>query len=156
MDLNLPVGYFPFDYFWILGMLAVVMGTIYLRNSWKKIVEVQPELRKGYDQLLLGYLVFFNIPWIVMGIGMIFGGIPSSLSFFKPRNGSIFILAFYISIVLLWILGAWWLYFKGGAEFLIEHPGSMNSTFNSPKQVKFFYAVTLVFGIVAMILMWSW
>lgn len=35
-------------------------------------------------------------------------------------------LAFYLSIFVLWVLGIFWICFRGGAEYLVNHPGVVN------------------------------
>jgi hypothetical protein len=109
MPFNKPIGFFVFDYAWILFILVTVLNASILRVRSSRIVKEHPELQNGYDQLFKGYLLYMNIPWVVMGIGMIFGGVPSTLSYFAPRHGNLFVVAFHVSVVILWLLGIWWL-----------------------------------------------
>jgi hypothetical protein len=89
-----------------------------------------------------------------MGIGMIFGGVPSTFTYFAPRHGNLFVIAFYISLVTLYLLGIWWIYFKGGAEFLVKYYGSLYRKYQSPLLVKTYFGISLLGGIVAMAVMW--
>ncbi len=150
----MPVGNFIFDNAWILFIAVTVFNAFYLKARSQKIITKQPDLQEGYDQLFKGYLVYMNIPWAVMGIGVLFGGVPSTLSFLRPRDGNIFVLAFHASIVILWILSIWWLYFKGGAEFLVKYPGVFTQDIKSPTFLKFIFGVMLAGGIMGMVFMW--
>lgn len=58
-----------------------------------------------------GYLVWMNLPWVVMGVGCTIGGIPSAS----------------------YIFGAYWLFFKGGAGMLVRYPGVFNRPITSPR-----------------------
>jgi hypothetical protein len=90
-----------------------------------------------------------------MGIGVLFGGVPGVFGFFNPRDGNIFVLAFHATVVILWILSIWWIYFKGGAEFLVKYPGVFNQDIKSPILLKVLFAVMLIGGIFGMAFMWS-
>jgi hypothetical protein len=144
-----------FDNFWVLLILASVFNAFYLKVRSKKFIEKQPELQEGYDQLFKGELIYLNIPWMVAGIGMVFGGVPSFFSYFTPRDGNLFVWAFHVTIIILWVLTIWWIYFKDGAEFLVKYPGVFNQDIKSPTLMKILFGVMLAGGIVAMIYMWS-
>src|SRR5688572_25505898 len=113
-----------FHNFWIFLIFATVFNAFLLRIRSKRIILEQPELQKGYNLLFKGYLIYMNIPWVVIGIGIVFGNVPSFSSFFRPREGHPFVLAFHGSIIFLWALSIWWFYFKNGAEFLANYPGA--------------------------------
>lgn len=144
-----------FNYFWVLLIFASVFNAFYLKIRSKKFIEKQPELQEGYDQLFKGELIYLNIPWVVAGIGMIFGGVSDFFSFFRPRDGNLFVIAFHLTIIALWALTIWWIYFKSGAEFLIKYPGVFNYDIKSPVLMKILVGVMLAGGIMAMISMWS-
>src|SRR5688572_26838298 len=113
------------DNFWIFLILATVVNAFLLKIRFRKFIDEQPDLQDGYDKLFKGYLVYLNIPWIVMGGGMVFGKVSSFFSFFRPMEGNPYVLAFHITVIFLSILSVWWLYFKGGAEFLAKYPGAL-------------------------------
>jgi hypothetical protein len=151
----MPVGNFIFDNGWVLFILITVFNSFYLKARSQKIIVEKPDLQEGYDQLFKGYLTYLNIPWVVMGIGVLFGGVPGVFGFFNPRDGNIFVLAFHATVVILWILSIWWIYFKGGAEFLVKYPGVFNQDIKSPILLKVLFAVMLIGGIFGMAFMWS-
>jgi hypothetical protein len=151
----MPVGNFIFDNGWVLFILITVFNSFYLKARSQKIIAEKTDLQEGYDQLFKGYLTYLNIPWVVMGIGVLFGGVPGVFGFFNPRDGNIFVLAFHATVVILWILSIWWIYFKGGAEFLVKYPGVFNQDIKSPILLKVLFAVMLIGGIFGMAFMWS-
>jgi hypothetical protein len=60
--------------FWLIA-IAITFANAYLLWSRSKVeVERHPELRAGYGRLLRGYLIFLNLPWLVMGLGILVGG----------------------------------------------------------------------------------
>ncbi len=99
------------------------INVLYLKVHSRQHIRQRPELAAGYRRLIRGYLFWGNLPWIVMGVGLELGGLSSIFSFFRPRDGNPFVLAFFLVVIELWILGFWWLFFARGAEFLVEHPG---------------------------------
>jgi len=157
MPLDQPIGFFIFDYAWVLFILIIVLNAFILKIRSKKFVKNNPELEEGYDRIFKGYLIYMNIPWVIMGVGMLLGGVPSTFSYLTPaRISSPFIIVFHATIVILWILSIWWLYFKDGAEFLVKYKGVFNRDFQSPMVIKVFFGIALIFGIAGMIFMWSW
>jgi hypothetical protein len=154
MSFDKPIGFFVFDYAWIFLILVTTINALVLKVHSSRIVKEHPELQGGYDQLFKGYIIYMNIPWAIMGIGMVFGGVPSAFNFFTPRHGNIFVIPFHASIVILWFLGIWWVYFKGGAEFLNKYKGIFNRDF-SANFIKVYFGVCLIGGILGMIVMWS-
>ena len=156
MSFNEPIGFFVFDYAWIFFILVTVLNAVILKARSSKIVRGRPELQDGYDQLFKGYLLYMNIPWVVMGIGMVFGRVPSTFSYFAPRHGNFFVIAFHVSIVILWLLSIWWLYLRGGAEFLAQYTGAFNRRVRSPLFIKMSFGLSLLGGIAAETVMWRW
>jgi hypothetical protein len=140
---------------WVLFILFTIINAYQLKARTKKFIEQQPELQEGYDQLFKGYLIYMNIPWIVMGFGILLGGVPDVFSFLRPREGNLFVFAFHVSILALWALAIWWLYFNDGAEFLVKYPGALNRNIESVKSIKYYFAACLMGGVLGMILMWS-
>jgi hypothetical protein len=156
MSFDKPIGFVVFDYDWIFLILVTLINAFILKARSSKVVCKHPELRDGYNQVFIGYLVFLNIPWVVMAIGMLVGGVPSSFSYLRPREGNAFVIAFHVTIVILWLLSIWWVYFKGGAEFLVKYKGVISRDIQSPTTIKFYFGLALLGGIFGMIYMWSW
>lgn len=149
-----------FKYFWVLGIFGTVVNAVIFKSRSKKYSVELPERKSGYDKLFKGMLLFGNIPWLIMGFGIIFGFTDGVFDYFNPRLMNPIVLFFHLVIVILLILSAWWIYFYRGAEFIEEHPGFFQvkvlfSRINpSAKQIKWFFPLTLIGGIGGMILMW--
>ena len=154
MSSDQPLGFFVFDYAWVLFILFTCIQAFRLKARSSNIVDEHPELQKGYDQLFKGYLFYLNIPWVIIAIGMLFGKVPSTYSFLRPRDGNPFVIAFHLAIVMLWVLGIWWVYFKGGAEFLVKYKGLFNREVTS-SFIKFYLGACLLGGVLGMVFMWS-
>lgn len=70
------------------------------------------------------------------------------------------VLAFHASIVALWLLSVYWIYFNNGAKFIENHPGLIRrkrlgtvSNFTE-KEIKLYFPIVLIGGIAGMVMMW--
>ncbi len=140
-------------WFWVVCIASTFLYACEFRSHARKHISAAPELAEGYATLIRGLVIWGNIPWAVMGIGCVFGGVPSFFDYFRPRDGNPFVLAFFASVFLIWILGTFWLLFRGGAEMLVKHPGLFNVDFKSPLMLKLFWFLCLAGGILAVIMM---
>lgn len=145
----------PMKYFWVLAIVVNVANAIILKVRSKKYIQQRPELAEGYQQFFLGTLFFGSLPWVVMGIGILFGGVQNVFSYFHPQNPNPFIRAWYVCIVGMWLLGFYWLFARRGAGFLVEHPGLFNVNLNTPTKIKAFYCLTIVGGAVGLYVMFT-
>lgn len=144
----------PVKWFWALCIVMTVLNAVIFRFRAQKHIKKHPELAEGYYALIKGFVLWGNIPWIVMGVGTVFGGVPTVFHYFRPNDGNPFVLAFFISVIALWLLGTYWLLYRGGAQSIVDHPGMFNFTPKSTREVKLFWFLCLSGGImgVAMIL----
>ena len=134
-------------------IVVTFANAIIMKMRVKKQIEADPSLKSGYDTIFKGFITWGNIPWVVMGAGIITGSVPTIFHYFSPQDGNPFVIAFFMSVVLIWILGTYWLFVKDGAEMLVKHPGIFNYDFSSPTIVKLFWILCLAGGVagVAMI-----
>lgn len=114
---------FVLRYFWIVFVLATYLNGRRWWNRAQKRIQTQPDLESGYRRLYRGYIFWGNVPWIVMGLGILSGSVPSMLNFLHPSDGNIFVLAWWGLMAAILILGTYWMLFGGGAEMLERHPG---------------------------------
>ena len=152
---------FFFKYTWIFFIIGTIINGIVFKIRSEKYITANPELKPGYDKLIKGWLVFGNIPWIIIGIGNLSGITNSIWDYFNPKSLNPMVLVFHLSIIIIWILGSRWIYLKGGAEFLVRHPGlvkfngpGFSNNIESPTAIKIFWGVCLLGGIAGMIMMW--
>ena len=142
-------------WFWAVCIAVIFLNARILRFRAQRHIQENPDLADGYSTIIRGLVTWGNIPWIVMGIGCVLGGVPSIFHFFRPRDGNPFVLAFFGSAFIIWTLGTVWLLFRGGAEMLVKHPGLFSVDFKSPLMVKLFWFLCLAGGIYAVIMMFS-
>jgi hypothetical protein len=140
------------QYFWLLAIIVTcVNGAIWWRRAQPRIAE-RPELGAGYRRLISGWLISGSIPWVVMGIGIVFGGVDGVFGYFRPSN-SPYVIAWYLSIVIVWILTVAWLFFMRGAEQLVEHPGLFNLPSQDPRMLKAIFLIGGAAGIIILSMM---
>ncbi|UAY50940.1 hypothetical protein [Ferruginibacter albus] len=137
---------------WIIFIMVTIANALTLKSKSKSYIAANPELEEGYEKLFKGIIFYGNIPWVIIGIGNLSGLTKSVFDFFAPRQMNPIVLIFHFSIVLLWTLSIKWIYFQNGAEFLERHPGLLK--FQTAKQIKLFFPLMLLGGIIAMIVMW--
>jgi uncharacterized membrane protein len=152
---------FILKYIWIIFIISSIANASYFKKLSKEYVSENPELEKTYDGYIKNFLIFGNIPWVIMGLGMLTGMTDSILEYFNPREMNPIVLMLHASIIMIYILAIRWIYFKNGAEFIEKHPGLMRkSTFSgkrnvTAKEVKLFFPLPLLGGIIAMVAMWT-
>lgn len=149
-----------FKYFWVAFIIGTVVSAYTMRYRSKKYIDEAPELKLGYDKLFKGILIYGNVPWVIMGGGILAGITHGIFDYFNPKSLNPIVLLFHFSIIVLWILSVWWIYFNRGAEFIEKHPGFLqvhafgSRTDVTAKQVKMFFPLALAGGIGGMIMMW--
>ena len=131
-----------------------------MKLSVRKYIKLQPELESGYNSFIKGFITIGNLPWIIMGIGILSGTVNSLFEFFTPALLNPVVLLFHGVIIAIWIYTFRLVYYGNGAEFIENHPGIIK--FNgmsgrvhpTAKQVKRFFPIALIGGIIAMTAMW--
>ena len=149
-------------YFWLLAILTTCINLVIFRKRAQKYIIENQQLENGYAALFKGYLVWMNIPWIVMGIGCTIGGISTVWQYFRPRDGNPYVLAWFGSVFFLWTAGTFWIFFKDGAETLARHPGAIEFRYGlkrkditSPLAIKALWLLCMAGGIVGVVMMWT-
>ena len=144
-----------FRHVWLMFVAVTVANALVLKFRSRDYIRQSPGLTGGYQQLCWGVLFWGNLPWLVMGIGIELGDVPSMFSYFRPRDGNPFVLAWFCVVIMLWILGFYWLFARRGAEFLIEHPGLLRGNPKNPAMIRAVYCLAVGGGIVGLLLMFS-
>ena len=141
-----------FRHAWLLLVLTTcAQGASWWRTAKRKIAQ-DPALGPEYRRLIKSFLIYENLPWLVMGAGIVSGAVPSTLHYLNPRNGP-FVVAFFVVLVVLGIAQFYWLFFQQGAEVLVAHPGLFALTFKRPWALKALYLLCLPFVFLALFLM---
>jgi len=141
--------------FWIACILVTFVNGIIFHFRSRKRVKENPELTDGYRKIIKGFVLWGNIPWVVMGIGCTIGGIPSVFHFFNPKDVNPYVLAFFGSVVFIWAMGTYWLFLRGGAQMLVQHPGLLNYDIKSPTVVKLIWIACILGGIAGVLVMYT-
>lgn len=156
MPIDLPIGSFPFDYAWVFFALASLANTFWLKARIARTVRSRPELEPGCSRLFKGMLVVFHLPWLLMGAGMLIAGVPSTYSYLFPRHGGPYVWFYHAFMVILSLLGDYWIYFRDGAEFLFAHQDAFSQRpVGSALQVRLYAGLTSLAGVLGLIFMWS-
>lgn len=117
-------------------------------------------MKAGYDKYFRGWLIYGNIPWIIIGFGNLSGMTSHMFEYFNPKTLNPVVLLFHASIIVLWILAAYWIYLKDGAEFIERHPGLVVKQYPSKsrnptaRSVKIFFPIVIGCGVAALAMMW--
>jgi hypothetical protein len=112
------------------------------------------------DRAIRRKLLFWtSIPWVVMGLAQLAGGI-QLWRFFEPRYGGPWVSAFFASVLALWIALAYWIFLGSGASVVVKHQLVIAHGFRgridlTPKRVKLVAGVLLAGGVSVVVLMYS-
>ena len=148
--------------FWLALIVVTCANAAYFKKSSQVYIDADPSLARGYSKLLKGYLIWMNIPWVVMGIGCTVGGVPSVWHYFNPQDGNPYVLAWFGTVFLIWILGTYWIFLKDGAEILVKHPGIIqfrslmgSKDITNPLVIKLLWLACLLGGFGGVYIMWT-
>jgi len=141
-----------FRHAWVLFVCITCVNAAVWWYRGRGMVARNPDLEPGYRRLIRGWVIYGNLPWLVMGAGILWGGVPTVVHYFNPRNGP-FVVAFYVTVVTLWIAAFYWLFFRRGAEQLVAHPGLLNLPYERPWTVKALYLLMLAGGVLGLWMM---
>ncbi len=152
--MNLPPEIdFVFKYFWAIIILTT-LGLVY--KSWLLIrSEVRSDKSKleQYRRFLMHASVWLNLPWVLMGAGILTGEVSSLLDFLKPSEGNSFVTLWFICIGVLFLIGTYWVFFLKGAETLERNSGILMIPRWSASNLRLFWILALLWnaGIVALL-----
>jgi hypothetical protein len=129
----------------------------------KAYINQNPALAEGYSKIFKGWIIYGNIPWIIMGIGDLSKITNGIWDYFNPRLLNPMVLFFHISIIVIWLIGSKWIYLDNGADLLAKHPGFIRfrvlwhvKDITSIKIIKIMWSLALLGGIAGMTMMWLW
>jgi hypothetical protein len=151
-----------FKHFWIAFILVTILNAVILKRRAKEYIDKDPMLEEGYNKVFLYYITIGNVPWIIMGLGMLTGYTETIIDYFRPRDMNPMVLLFHLSTIIILFALDYWIFFRNGAEFLSRHPGLFNS--NSlfaknesvtAKQIKVMFGILNIPGFLALLLMWT-
>jgi hypothetical protein len=106
-------------YFWVICIGVTLINFRGLLSSALKTT-LDPADKNKNEVLSRRILWALLAPWLVMGFGQVFGGVPSVWSYFRPQDRNPYVWGWYLSIFLMACTFAYWIIFRGGAEKAIE------------------------------------
>jgi hypothetical protein len=142
-------------YFWLVALIMCAFNVSAYRRRLQVYITQYPERERGYHQFLIGFVVINVLVWSIMGVGILIGGLPSVFAYFNPSAGSLYVLAWHGVVISLWIVGIGWIFFCGGAQFLVDHPGLLNVNFSNPRLVQLWFSACILGGVLGEIFMWT-
>jgi hypothetical protein len=112
VDLTFPFSHSPFAfrYLWVFFLL---MGLVNCFLGWRSLlthIQNNEALKSKYRALFIQYAIWTNLPWVVMGAGILLGKTAGVLDYLVPSSGN--------STVVLW----WVLFFI--LNFVLDFPHS--------------------------------
>lgn len=149
-------------HFWVAFIFVTFLNAVILKRRAKEYADKNPMLEEGYNKMFLYYITIGNVPWIIMGLGMLTGYTETIIDYFRPRDMNPIVLLFHLSTIIILCVFDYWIFFRNGAEFLSRHPGLFNS--NSffvknerltAKQIKMLFGLLTIPGFLALLLMWT-
>lgn len=129
--------------FWVIGLAITSLNTLLLWWRSQSYIRQDPSLLPGYVLLARGYWICLSIPWLVMGFGIVWGGVPSIWHFLAPRLGNPYVLTWWVSWWVIVTVLTYWFLRGEGAELLVSHPGFFRGTPSSPRLVKLLWLIFL-------------
>lgn len=126
---------------WWLVYEVVVCANLWF---WWTTSSRHPDRVHEFKKFALGFVIWANIPLIVMAIGMTTGRVPSGWHYMRPQDSNPYVLALYGSGFLMWILGFYWVFYHGGAEKLSRNLSLRTEILSSTTYVKILYILTLI------------
>ncbi len=103
-------------YFWLLGIAVTGINALAIELSCRRHIRQHPELRLAYSRVMCGMLVWWNLPWVVMGIGIMLGRVPTLWHYFFEIRGNVFVLAWWVSVFAMAIVSSRWAFSHDAAQ----------------------------------------
>lgn len=130
------------NYFWLLAIAVNGINAIIFWVRSQRYIKQNLALQAGYITIIRGFFLGMSFPWIIMGIGMTWGGVSKIADYFYPRTGNLFVIGWWLSVWVLLLFYGYWLWFKGGAKMLIEHPGFFRGNPSNPRTIKLMWLLS--------------
>lgn len=111
-------------YLWLLVIAVIVFDALLLKLTTLKLVRENPELARSYSRFIRAFVTWPNLPWVVMGIGILSGRTPTFWNYFIRIREQPFVLLWWASDFLTLAVITYWVFFRGGAELCVKLSGA--------------------------------
>jgi hypothetical protein len=133
---------------WLLFLGVVLLNVPILWHRSRPQIAAHPELEAGYRRLIRGLAFWMSLPWLVMGLGYMVGGVQTLRDFLRPAAGGPYVWALWAVVYAELVLLGYWAVWGGGAKALVRHPGVINIRTRSVRRMRRLLVGTAVFGII--------
>ncbi|MGA2093669.1 MAG: hypothetical protein ABSH16_09720 [Sedimentisphaerales bacterium] len=141
-------------YIWVIAIAgsSVCAVTIGLR--------MKETTTKERIKMMLGTAFWLSVTWLIMGIGFIIGGVPSIWNYLRPRDGNSYVLVWWASVLVLYIIGSYWIFVGQGAAKLAKsgaiqyRSAGKTMTVSSEKSIKLIFLLDLAGAIIFTAVVW--
>jgi hypothetical protein len=134
-----------FRHVWLLFVIITFVNAAIWWSRGRAEIAKNPALEWGYRRLILRFVIYGNLPWIILG---------GAFELSPPYSG-LLLIAFAVTIVVYWIAGFYWVVFGGGAEDLAAHPGILRGSPREPRVIKAQVSIILSAVVAGMMLVVS-
>lgn len=147
-----------FENLWLLIGFVLIIQAISSKIRARKQENEHPYLQEGYNRFIITRLVLSLIPAGILAYGILSGSLMNIFEILNLREMKAIVLLFHASFISIALYFNYWIHFKQGAEFLVEHPGlfpqarRMSNKAYSTTQIKL-YAISIVIGPIIMLFM---
>lgn len=136
-------------WFWLIAIGFNCINYIFYKIEIEKRVAEDESLREGYNKILKNAIIYFNIPWIIMGIGNMLKLTESMFDYIQPKISNPFSFLFYGYILYVILRLNYWVYFQNGVNVLVKYKGIIKGSEEiSPRLVKPVLAIASIVFIV--------
>jgi len=142
-------------HFWVVLLAFAVANAFRQRRRVRERVREDPSLEPGTRRSFVRSLVFGSLPWLVMGLGIVVGGVEGVQDYLHPRRVNPWVLLFWGTTLLLWAWGVVWVFFLGGAQKLVDHPELGYFPVRKPGHVKAYAVAGSIIGIVVVLVVFG-
>jgi hypothetical protein len=108
-------------YFWALSLILTAFN--YLSSERTAATSGPTSLRTSDEAKMLRrqLAVVSALPWVVMGVGVVVGGVPDVWYYFRPQDQNPYVLSWFGSLFFISLLFAWWVLFRDGAAKAVKY-----------------------------------
>jgi hypothetical protein len=148
-DLNLtfPFSHTPFGYRYV-WVFFLLMGFTNTYLGWRSLlthIKDNEALKSKYRLIFTQYAIWTNLPWVVMGAGILSGEANGVLDYLVPSSGNLTVaiwwgLFFFMNYALVV-----WIFFAGGAEKLEQYPGLPTILSGSAASIRIVTSIGFIF-----------
>ncbi len=147
MDLTFPFAHSPFA-FRYLWAFFLSMGLVNCFLGWRSVmshIKNNDALKSKYRQLFTQYIIWTNLPWVVMGAGILLGKTQGVLDYLVPSSGNVTVMLWWVVFFVMNFSLAVWVFFAGGAETLEKYPGLPTFLSGSASHIKVMVSIAFIF-----------